>query len=97
MWPTLVEVSGIDGQMMLMTGVIGVYDIDVVTIARQPITRVDDGQLSVVGDEQSLSLESCVLKQTVTLLEASPMVGAAATAIAFTRSLSWSTIAVRLA
>jgi hypothetical protein len=88
MWPTLVEVSGIEGQKMLITGVIGVYDIDAVTIARQPITLVDAGQLSVVGDAQLLCVESWVLKQTVTLLEVKPMVGAAAIAIAFTRVVS---------
>jgi hypothetical protein len=77
-----------DGHRMLMTGVIGVYDIDAVTIARQPMTRVATGQLSVDGDEQLLWVEAAVLKQTVTLLEVSPIVGAAATAMAFTRVVS---------
>lgn len=88
MWPTLVDASEIDGQNMLMTGVIGVYESDAVTIARQPMTRVDDGQLSVVGDEQLLWVELKVLKQTVTLLGLRPIVGAAAMAIAFTRFAS---------
>src|SRR5688572_25817356 len=78
-------------------GVIGVYVSEVVTIAMQPITRVAAGQLSVEGDAQLRCAVSDSLKQTLTLDDRRPNVGAAAMATAVTRVTSWSTMAVRLA
>ena len=61
------------------------------------MTRVAVGQLSTVAELQSVWAVSSVLKQTLTLLVVSPKVAADAIATAFTRVVSWSTIAVRLA
>ena len=91
----LVEVSDSDGQMRLITGVIGAYVMCAFTIARQPITRVDCGQLSV-DEEQAVWLDVDVLKQTSTFVELRPSVAAAPIAALRTFVSFWLTIAMRV-
>ena len=66
------------------------------TMAKQPITRLDCGQLSVVVPHV-VNVEVDFLKQTSTLVELRPSVAAAAMAALRTLVSFWLTMAMRVA